>query len=129
MIIQDIAQLIEDEDIATQGTDLFIGELPFDKNNCIALVYSPSPEPNKALHYYEQRLDIWARFSNYSVGYEKLLEIFRLFHRAENYETENFYIYLSYADGMPTDNSRDIERRHLFQLSISFIYRQIEEAS
>ena len=129
MIIEDIANYIEDNTDSVQETDLFIGELPFDKSDCVALVYSPSPEPNKALHYYTQMIDIRARFGSFEDGYAKLLEIFRLFHRAENYETDNFHIYLSYASGMPMDNDRDVERRHLLQLSLGFIYRELVEPS
>lgn len=129
MIIEDISKYIEDNDIATESTDLFIGELPFDKNNSISLVYTPSPEPNKALHYYVQIIDFWGRFSNYETGHAKMIELFKLFHRKQNYETDNFHIYLSYALGMVLDNGRDVERRHLFQLSLGFIYRELEELS
>ena len=129
MIIEDISSYIEESDIATEGTDLFVGELPFDKNDCISLVYTPSPEPNKALHYYVQVVDVWGRFSNYQEGYAKMLQVFKLFHRTQNYETDNFHIYLSYSLGMIADNGRDVERRHLFQLSLGFIYRELEELS
>lgn len=129
MIIQALANYIEDNSIATVGTDLFIGELPFDKTDCISLVYSPSPEPNKAIPFYTQMIDVRARFKNYEDGYNKLLEVFRLFHAVGNFEMGDFHVYLSYAAGLPVDNDRDIERRHLFQLSLGFTYRENESMS
>lgn len=124
MIITDLAQYLEDNNIGTVGTDLYVGELPLDKNNCIALVYSPSPEPDKSIPYYDQTIDIWARFSSYEDGYNMLQTVFDLIHRAENYQMGGWHIYLSYANGLINDNGRDVERRHLFQLTLTFVYRE-----
>lgn len=123
MIIDSITTFLEDNNIGTIGTDIFIGELPDDESDIISVVASPSPEPNKSIPYYTQTVDIWARFKSYDGGMNKLQEVFDLLHRAENYDVFNYHVYLSYALGMIEDLDRDNERRHLFKLSISFIYR------
>jgi len=129
MLIDDIASYLEDEEIVTVGTDLFVSELPFDVSDCLALVLAPSPAPNQALAYYTQAIDIRARYANYEEGYNKLKEIFDLLHRKNNYTLGNYYVYISLAASLIQDNGRDIERRHLFQLSLEFIYRDDEVGS
>lgn len=124
MIIEALVDYIEENGIATFETDMFIGELPFDKNDCISLLYVPSPEPDKAIPYYTQMIDVRGRFTSYQDGYAKMLEIFRLIHAVGNFTMGDFHVYLSYAAGLPVDNDRDIERRHLLQLSLGFIYRE-----
>lgn len=123
MIIDSILTYMHDGGIGTVGTDIFIGELPDDKSDIVSLVTSPSPEPNKSIPYYTQTVDIWGRFKSYDDGMSKLQEIFGMFHRIENYEVFNYHVYLSYALGMIDDLGRDNERRHLFKLTLSFVYR------
>lgn len=129
MIIEEIADYLEDNGIGTVGTNIFLGELPFDKSEIISLVNSPSPEPNKAIPYYEQRVDVWARYADYSDGYAKLQSIMDLLHQKEHYELPSFHVYLSFALGMIDDFDRDTERRHIFKLSLSFIYRNASDIS
>lgn len=124
MIINSLADYLEDESIGVVGTDIFIGELPMNVNNCISLVYVPSPDPDKAIAYYTQSIDIRARFSKYATGYAKLKEILDLLHRKENYDDlSGYHVYLSYSNGMIMDNDRDVERRHLFQMNLNFVFR------
>lgn len=127
MIIEDIADYLAANGIGTVATDIFIGEIPLDVNDAIALVYSPSPEPNKSIPYFVQVIDVWGRFTKAEVGYSRLQSIFDLLHRKANYDTGDFHVYLSYAMGMIQDLDRDSSRRKLFQLSISFIFRELNE--
>jgi hypothetical protein len=129
MIADALVEYLEENSIGTVGTDIFIGELPLDKSDIIALVYSPSPDPDKAIPYFNQAIDIWARFKSYDEGYNKLKAIFDLLHRAENYDLEGFHVYLSYSRGMIEDLDRDAERRHLFKLSLAFVFREASEFS
>ena len=129
MLADDIATKIQEESLGTVGTDIYIGELPFDVNDSVAVVYSPSPQPNQALHYYAQVVDIRGRFGKYEEGYQKMQDIMDVFHRTQNYEMGDYYVYISFANSMIQDNDRDIERRHLLQLTLTFIYRLVEEGS
>lgn len=123
MIIEEIADYLEDESIGTVGTDIFIGELPLDNDSVIALMVAPSPEPNRAIPYYTQYIDVWARYADYSDGVSKLQEVMDLLQRRENYELPSYHVYLSYALGMIEDNDRDQERRHLLKVSFGVVYR------
>lgn len=126
MIINSLAEYLEDNSIGTVGTDIFIGELPLDINDCISLVYVASPDPDKSIPYFVQTIDVRARFTGYAEGYAKLKEVLNLLHRAENYGITGYYIYLSYSQSMIVDNDRDSERRHLFQLTLSFVFREAD---
>ena len=121
-MIEDLCDYLQAQGIGTVGTDIFISELPFDKTDIIAIHAVPSPDPNKAIPFYVQTVDITARFAKYSDGYAKLQSIFDLLHRKYHYEMGDKHVYLSYAMGLIMDNDRDAERRHLLQLSLAFIY-------
>lgn len=121
-MIEDLYNYLISAGICT-STDIFIGELPFDKTDIIALHAVNSPDPDKAIPFYVQEVDITARFSKYSDGYTKLKSIFDLIHRKYHYEIGNEHVYLSYSVGMIMDNERDAERRHLLQMTLAFIYR------
>lgn len=129
MLAEDIADKIQTESLGTVGTDIFISELPFDVNDAVAIMYSPSVQPNQVLHYYSQAVDIRGRFSKYEDGYQKMQDIMDVFHRTQNYEMGDYYVYISFANSMIQDNDRDLERRHLLQLSLTFVYRLIDETS
>lgn len=119
MFIRDLADYLEGQGIE----DIKIGELPFDEDNIVSLVTSPSPDPDKSIPYYTQTVDVRARFKDWESGYAKLQEIFDLLHQEENYQMGDYHVYLSYAMGMIQDNGRDTERRHLFQLTLGFVFR------
>jgi hypothetical protein len=127
-MIEDLYTYLISEGIGTSA-NIFISELPFDKSDIIALHASPSPDPDKAIKYYFQTVDITARFSKYIDGYNKLKSIFDLLHTKAHYEMGDKHIYLSSALGMIMDNDRDVQRRHLLQLTLAFIYRINEDFS
>lgn len=122
-ILEAIANHIEDNELATLGTDLFIGELPLEKENAISVITSPSTPPNPSIGVYEQNVDIWARFNDSGDGYDTLQEISDLFHRQNAYIMGDFYVYLSNNLSAIDDMDRDTERRKLWKLTIRFIYR------
>jgi len=128
-IIDQIADLLEDQGIGTVGTSIFTGELPNDGNNIVSLVSSPSPEPNKSIPYYTQNFDVWARYSDYDDGNAKLQSIFDIIHQREDFDLTDFHCYLSYAVGMIDDMGRDAERRHLFKVSFAVVYRDSSDLS
>jgi len=127
MIAESVAKYLEDNGIGTRGVDIFIGELPFDKDNCIALLYSPSPGPNQSLDVYEQVIDFRSRFKKTDNSYNKMLDVLNLLHKGQNYEIDDYHVYFSNALGMIDDNDRDSERRKLFSLSVRFIYRELTD--
>lgn len=124
MIIESIADYLEDQGVGTVNTDIFLGELPLDKSDCIALISAPSPAPDRSIPYYTQNIDVWARFSDYSEGVSKLQEVMDELQRKENYSITGYHVYLSYALGMIDDLDRDTERRHLLKVTFGVVYRE-----
>jgi len=129
MILDAIADYLEENDLGEVGSTLFIGELPEKFENVVSMVYVPSPEPNKSIPYYHQTIDFWSRDSDFDNGMAKLQNIMDLLHRAENYDLDGYDVYLSYAGGTVDDLDRDAKRNHLFKLTMNFIYRRAVESS
>jgi len=128
MIMQNsnLATFLEDQGVGTKGVDIWC-ELPLGKEDSIGIVPVVSPEPNKAFATYDQVFDIWARFENATLGKAKLQEVFDILHRRQNYQLDGFHVYLSYAAGMIDDLDRDPEQRHLYKLTVAFVYRELSE--
>ena len=119
---KDIAEYLQQNSIGEVGVDLF-GELPLDKKDAIGIVASPSPAPDKAIEVYEQVFDVWARFAKAEDGMARMQQVFDLYHRRQNYQLNDFHVYLSFAGGTIDDLDRDPEQQHLYKLSLSFVYR------
>lgn len=135
-IADPLADFLEENGIAVaegvrEDSDYIIkiSELPFDYDNVISIIYSPSPRPNTAIDVYRQTLDFWTRDNSDKGGYNKLVEILDLLHKRSNYKISGFHIYFSLASGMILDMGRDTERRSLHKVSIDFMYRRDLSAS
>lgn len=122
MIAEAIAEKIETAGI---HDNVNIGELPIEKMNGVSVVYIMSPPPNTAIPFYVQLIDIRTRYVKFDEGYRILTYIFDLFHGKQNYTMGDYHVYLSYANGMPMDEDRDIKRQHMGNLSLGFIYRKL----
>lgn len=121
-LIDSIASYMETNSIGVKSETIW-GELPLEKENSIGLVAAPSPEPNKAIRVYQQTVDVWGRFTKASEGKAKLQQVMDLIHGGQNYAIEDFHVYFSYAASMIDDMGRDPESRHLYKLTLVFIYR------
>lgn len=128
MIINALADFLDANDLGTVGEDLFVGELPQEPDECLSLVYAPSGKPDTSIKYYDQLIDIWGRYKNYEAGFAKLRAIMDFLHQKHHYEIshggEDFYIYISYSQGLIDDFDRDAQRRHLFKVTIGFTFRE-----
>lgn len=123
-IAEPIANFLEDNGLLEDETIIRISELPFDYDQVLSIIYSPSPVPNTAIDVYRQTLDFWVRFSNVKAGYNKLVEVLDLLHKKTNYKIDGFHIYFSLAQGMINDMGKDEERRQLYKVSLDFMYRR-----
>jgi hypothetical protein len=122
-MISSLADFLQTEGVGTVGSDIFIGEIPLDVSDAIALTLVPSPAPDKSIPYYTQTIDVWGRFTDSEDGLSMLQSVFDAVHRQENYAITGYHVYLSYAAGMIEDMDRDTERRKLYKLTLSFLYR------
>lgn len=123
-IAESVANFLEDNGVFDDDTIVRISELPFDYDQVLSIIYSPSPRPNTAIDVYRQTLDFWVRFSGVKAGYNKLVEVLDLLHKKTNYKLDGFHVYFSLAQGMINDMGRDEERRQLYKVSLDFMYRK-----
>jgi hypothetical protein len=121
-IIKDIHSYLKDQDV-----DIYRSKAPSELGDTTWIVESASPPPNPSLGYYEQYLDIWARFRKTDDARDALSSIMTILHRKASWDTDNYHIYLSVATGMMSDMGQDSEGRNLFNLNFRFIYRELED--
>ena len=129
MIVDSIADYIEDNSSFKVNKDLFLGELPLDVSNCVSLVPFPSPDPSKATPIFSRIVSVRGRFAAYKTGFDAMQSLYDLLHGAANYKIDGFHVFVSYAQGQINDNGRDDERRHLFSLDMAFVVRVDEGSS
>lgn len=124
-IINDIHTYIRSLGL-TEVPDIRKSKAPAKIEKLVWIEESPSPKPSPSIGYYEQNLDFWARFRVTQEARDALSAIMEAIHRKASWETDNFHIYLSAANGMMVDMGNDIEGRKLYNLSFRFIFRAKE---
>ena len=122
-MIENLTTYLQANGLGTLGTNLFIGELPLNVDNCVSVMYSSSPDPNLTLEVYEQVIEFWSRNKSSRQCYEQLRLIKTLFERKHHYLMTDTYVYISSCLGLIDDYDVDIERRKLYKLSVRFVYR------
>ena len=125
MLAEEIATRLQTEGIGTVAVDLFIGRLPLNQNNSVAIIHGPSPRPNPAIDLHEQIIEFQSRFASTIDGFNKLKEIETLFHRKVSFDLGDFHIYLANDMGEIEDFEVDSENRKIFRLLMRFIYRPV----
>lgn len=128
ILIHDVATMCQDEGIGVLRENIFVGELPESTEdnpgaNGLAVVSAPSTKPNMMIPYFDEVVEFWARERVDADGAKKLKEVLNLFHQKEHYETTNFHIYFSTAEGSIEDLGRDAERRKIWRVMLQFVYR------
>lgn len=123
-IAESVVSFLEENKVLEDDTIIRISELPFDYDQVLSIIYSPSPRPNESIDVYRQTLDFWVRFSDSKAGYNKLVQVLDLIHKKSNYKLDGFHVYFSLAQGMINDMGKDEERRQLYKVSIDFMYRR-----
>lgn len=124
MIIEEVAQLLQDEGIVT-ADNIFIGNLPDEPVNAILLTTGASLDQDKYIDVYNIVIDVWGRNSSFADGYDIVQEVFELLHRKSNFDLANYHIYFAQAIGSVEDLDRDITQAKLNRVSIKFIYKKI----
>lgn len=128
-IHEDIASLLEDEGVATLGTDMFIGEIPDDVNNAFMLETISGQDPNVYMEIRSADINFWGRHSNAPDGYDELQQVWNRLHRRANYRTDNFHVFHSEVIGTIEDMGRDTNNRKLHKLRIRFTFRVLVAVS
>lgn len=128
LLIDEVCEYIDDHSTnfsyGSGSGNLKIGELVLDTNG-VFVEASPSPQPDKTTAEERQIIDFTSRDPDSDRAYQLLREIYEIFHRRQNYETDNYHIYFSNALDQPMDLDRDAEGGKVWKLSVLFIYSNL----
>lgn len=120
-MLTDIGTYLKNQGIGTPGTDIFLGLLPDQPDNCIALFeYAGSPPD---LHWPGEYpgLQVRVRSTNYSGGRAKIGEIVDLLHGLHEQELSGTRYLLIKARGSPEVLKRDSGNRIEFFVNFEII--------
>lgn len=106
------------------NTNLKVSKLNPSQNG-VFVRSNPSIEPDRYTGIEYHSLDFVALNKSYAVAAEDLQEIYKIFDRNVAYETDDYHIYYSHAQGQFSDLGRDVEDRQILRLSILFITRYL----
>lgn len=84
IIIDDIADFLEDNSIGTVGTDIFVGQQPDSPANCVTILDTGGLRPDIDLPTKKPTFQVLVRNSNYANGAAKLSAIRDILHRKYN---------------------------------------------
>jgi len=124
-LITNLAQYLEDQGIATGGTDLFIGRMP-EVDNCILLDQTGSVEPDKYLPVEKPTIQVTVRNTDYTDGLDKLKTIFDLLHQKKDnlaLEVGGVDVMIVNALNEPSHIGEDENSRHLWTCTFIFQLR------
>ncbi len=124
MILESIAEYLEDSGVGTVGADIFIGDFPAEVSNCLMLVASAQKEQENYKDIREIAVDLWVRNKSTELAVNKLFDCQQWLHLKSNYEITGFHIYFSGTTNIQ-DMDRDGENRKLGKISARFIYRDL----
>lgn len=86
IIIDDIADYLEDQGVGTVGTNIFVGEQPNDPANCVTVIDTGGMRPDIDLPTKKPTFQVLVRNTEYSAGAAKLLAIRNILHNKYNAE-------------------------------------------
>lgn len=84
IIIDDIADFLEDEGIGTVGTNIFVGQQPDSPANCITVIDTGGQRPDIDLPTKRPTFQVLVRNTDYALGAAKLLEVRNALHNNYN---------------------------------------------
>jgi len=123
-ISNDIGQLLEDNGYGTQGSDLFIGDIPWDVDNGINILEIAGPEQRKFYRLYEADIEITVRNNSTQTALEKITDIMDFLHLKGNFQATSSYVYFIHALSNREDVGRDENKRKLYKVTFRVIYRE-----
>jgi len=120
-VLEAISKYLEEEDVGTVGVDIFLGLLPDQPDNCIALFeYAGSPPD---LHWDGEYPGLQVRVHNtsYPAGRAKIGEVVDLLHGLHEKELSGTRYLLIKARGSPEVLKRDSGNRIEFFVNFEII--------
>jgi len=113
-ILTDIANYINTNTSLTLGTDLFIGTLPANVDNCVGIFQSGGIEPTTYLDIIKPTIQVIVRNSNYETAQQLSYEVYDALHRLYAQAMGTTDIYTVFALQEPTDIGEDETGRAVF---------------
>lgn len=101
MIIEDLAQYLEDEGIGTQGTDIFAGYFPDSVNTGLCVIDTGGVVADIDLPTRAKTIQIFVRGATYEDGQNLIDAVRDLLHQLANTQIGSYYFYyiLALSDG------------------------------
>jgi hypothetical protein len=119
-LLTDIANYISTNTSLTLGTDLFIGTIPPQVDNCVAIFQSGGVEPTTYLDIIKPTLQVLVRNTNYEIAQQLSYEVYDALHQLYGITTGSTEIYTVFALQEPTDIGEDEASRAIFTCNYVF---------
>lgn len=123
--IEDVAQYLEDNNIGTFETDIFVNQLINEPDNQVSVTQGSGAQPSTYVEVARPTVQILVRNTDYDAGWQKMLAIFGLLH--QKYDT----IDMGDTDVMkidalqePTPLGQDESERYIFTCNFLFTIRR-----
>lgn len=129
MIEKSLALYLQSLGLGTFGTDLFVDELPDTPVQAVLIRSAEAIPPNQYVDTKKQMVEFWSRSPYSETAYNKLMNIYNVFDRNSNWETDNWHIYFSECLGQPVNIDRDQNSGKMYRLSILLTYRNLNTVS
>jgi hypothetical protein len=113
-LLTDIANYINSNTSLTLGTDLFIGTLPANVDNCVGIFQSGGVEPTTYLDIIKPTIQVLVRNTNYETAQQLSYEIYDSLHQLYAQTMGGTEIYTVFALQEPTDIGEDETGRAVF---------------
>jgi len=130
-LLENIAAFLEENEIGTSGTDLFVGFMPDDfsgsEDNVVMIDQVGGVAPDVDLPIAKPTVQIIVRNKDHATGMAKMQAIFDLFHGMHDdfvLEEDGADIMRVFAMNEPQHMDRDEEGRDLFTCTFVFQYRK-----
>lgn len=119
MIIDDIAQHLHNQSIASLGTSLFKGYLPDDPDTCIAVLDTGGVLPSRDIPTKKPTFQVFIRATSYAAGKGKLDAVRAALHQQRNLQLipSGTYFYYIYALAEGGHLGRDDNGLDLFSIN------------
>jgi hypothetical protein len=119
-LIDDVADYLASNGVGTVATDIFVGFLPEEPNNCVAVLDTGGSTPDAYIPTKSATFQVLVRSENYDVGKTKLNTIRELLHRKTNSNLGTGSNYLFYILAMSEGGHIGREENGLDTFSINF---------
>jgi len=120
VVIDDVAQYLDDEGIGTLGTDIFKSYAPDNVDAMVCVLDTGGPKPDKDIPTKSPTFQVFIRAASYSAGRAKLDSIRALLHRNFNSELVAGQTYFYYILAISEGGHIGRNERGLDEFSINF---------